>query len=117
MDQNEGRLVDLAADGSMRKAKVRIKLLGVKSQPARLVTTSEELAVGISDCCGVQGVKCGIRGLVQAHRDGASTGELAKRHGVAKSAVLECGVFRAGISPSPRPTSFVLSGSISRVIR
>ncbi|MEV6558326.1 recombinase family protein [Nocardia sp. NPDC051756] len=50
LDQKESRLVDLLADGSMPKAKIRTKLMEIKRQRTRLeaglVNTSEELSIG-----------------------------------------------------------------------
>lgn len=52
LDKQESRLVDLLADGSMPQAKIRMKLIEIKSQRSRLEAglahTSEELSVGTS---------------------------------------------------------------------
>ncbi len=50
LDTKENRLIDLLADGSMPQAKVRMKLIEIKTQRKRLeaalVNTSEELTIG-----------------------------------------------------------------------
>ncbi|MFE3228567.1 recombinase family protein [Nocardia sp. NPDC059228] len=50
LDAKENRLIDLLADGSMPQAKVRMKLIDIKTQRKRLeaglTNTSEELTIG-----------------------------------------------------------------------
>ncbi|MRH93511.1 hypothetical protein GFY24_39995 [Nocardia sp. SYP-A9097] len=52
LDKKENRLIDLLADGSMPQAKIRMKLIELKSQRKRLeagmTNTSEKLAIGAS---------------------------------------------------------------------